>query len=131
MTQNQIRRTNSVVRRIRLGVRLLFAFLLLPLPALAQGPRPVGLEQLKTAEPALLSRESRVSFQKRPRGTEGFVIGFAAGFFGTILVTKLNDRSSGRSCSGCRSEDNGIIGLFAFTAGLLGGFIGYLVGRRY
>lgn len=121
----------SAVRYRSLACRLLLALLLMPLPAVAQGPRPVGLERTRTSEPVFLSRESRVSFQKRPRGTEGFIIGFAAGFFGTILVLKLDERSSGPHCSGCRSEDNGVVGLLAFTVGMVGGFIGYLVGRRY
>lgn len=118
-------------RTFRICFRLLLALLLLPLPALAQGPRPVGMQRMKPGESVSPSRDLRVHLRDNGRGTAGFFIGFAVGLVGTILVASVDGRTDTTPCSDCRGGNSKAVGAVAFAVGLVGGFIGYLVGRRY
>jgi hypothetical protein len=99
------------------------AFLLVPLPVMAQGPRPVGLEQATTRERISLSDDGLVGTQRRGGGTDGFVIGFAVGFFATAFVL-------GADGGGGFDGGSEIISFFGLVGGLIGGFVGYLIRRE-
>lgn len=115
MSQHTLRRPKFVFGTFR----LLLALLLLPIPALAQGPRPLGLQHIAPRRLALpLRGPGRCAPDEENRAERGAVIGAAVGI---VLVLGMTATS--------RNTDGGVVKLYAITAGVIGGYIGYLVGR--
>ncbi len=101
--------------------QLLLAFLLVPLPLVAQGPRPVGLQRATPVRSAEAIRGiRRVAGDDNDRAARGAAIGFTVAV-AIVLLSATADGNNDRS--GAK--------IYLVPAGLLGGYIGYLVGRRY
>lgn len=122
-----MRRSMIFKRRVGEYFGLILTLLFIPLPILAQGPRPSGLQPPNAASGHAPSIDSRFKLQKRDRATTGAVIGFAIGFVGTLVVANATQHSDRPSSGG--NENKKLVNLVAITVGLLGGLIGYRVGQ--
>lgn len=108
--------------RVRWGAcRLLLACLVVPLPVVAQGPRAAGLQHPAPARSAVqVRRSSHGASDGESRAARGAAIGFAVGVVMVLVAS-----------TGGSNNDKQLAGSYAVVAGVVGGFIGYLVGRRY
>jgi hypothetical protein len=121
MSQRDLRRTDSVFRRTRFGCLLLLFFMLVPLPVVAQGPQPVGLQHLPPAGSASPLHDSGpIVRDEESRAARGAAIGFTV----AVAIVLLSANSPG-------NNDRSGAKIYIVPAGLIGGYIGYLVGRRY
>ncbi|MEO5799137.1 MAG: hypothetical protein ABIZ70_12785 [Gemmatimonadales bacterium] len=106
---------------VRLPAALAAGFALLSSPVAAQGPGPVGLSP--RVRPATVVSRAALQPSVMRRDSDHAATGALIGFLVGVAIVQLPHLGSHRN------EDRAALGFRSLEFGVIGGFVGYLIGR--